>query len=151
MGTKDRTKDNKRGYENYDIQFIYDNMYIPIINGENVKTSKVNKTKFLILLRKLGNEVIRRYSKKEGTSYLIINNVPKLKMTRQEVVHLLNFYPLSERNLVSLYFRLVDSGYNINVIEDILDFRDYVVNTLGFDLPRYEGKLLDEKFIPKKQ
>lgn len=150
MGTKDKNKDNKRGYENYDIQFIYDNMYIPIINGENVKTSKVNKTKFLTLLRKLGNDVIRRYSKEEGTSYLIINNVPKLKMTRQEVVHMLNFYPLSESNLVSLYFRLVDSGYNINVIEDILDFRNYVVDTLGFDLPRYEGKLLDEKFIPKQ-
>jgi len=117
--------DNKQTI-NFNLLYIYNNIYIPTISKEEVqrdiKTSGGGETpkKFIKVLKKMG-EVTRRYKKGIGNYYNIIPNEDTIEMSKWEVKVLIDYLPLNEEGLVTLYINLLDKGIDPNVIEDMLE------------------------------
>jgi len=149
--TKNKTK--KREYIDFDLDFIYNNMYLPMTRGEDIKTSKTNKGKFLTILRRFG-KILRRYNKVEGTSYVVLPRGEEDKtitMSKEDIQLILSYYPLSETNLVDLYFRLLETNIDPSIIEYFITFRDYVTNSLGYSINQYKGELIDLDILTNKK
>jgi hypothetical protein len=141
---------DKRIYQDFDLELIFNTIYIPTISGSgDIKTSKNNASKFLRVLRLMG-EVSRKYNKEVGTHYSIVPSEDTIELSRWEVGNLLSLYPISEENLVNLYIRLLESGVDPNVLETIIDYKNYIQDTLEIKVNRFGAYLLDYKLIIEK-